>query len=39
MTTTLWRIPAYLAVVTVDGRAPFGRAAIDRLASAIRACG
>ena len=33
----LWRLPSYLAIITVDGRGPFGLAAIDRLASAIGA--
>jgi fructosamine-3-kinase len=35
----LWRIPSYLAIITVDGRGPEGRAAINRLASAITAYG
>jgi len=35
----LWRLPSYLAIITVDGRGPEGRAAIDRLASAISAYG
>jgi fructosamine-3-kinase len=32
----LWRLPAYLAVVAVDGDGPFGRQYLDRLAAAIR---
>jgi len=35
----LWRLPSYLAIITVDGRGPYGLAAIDRLASAITAYG
>ncbi|MGH3258900.1 MAG: hypothetical protein ACRDOU_26460 [Streptosporangiaceae bacterium] len=31
----LWRLPSYLAIITVDGRGPEGRAAIEKLASAI----
>lgn len=31
----LWRLPSYLAIITVDGRGPEGRAAIENLASAI----
>jgi hypothetical protein len=32
----LWRIPGYLAVVTVDGDKPFGRRMLARLAAAVR---
>jgi fructosamine-3-kinase len=32
----LWRLPAYLAVVAVDGPGPFGRRYLDRLATAVR---
>ena len=32
----LWRIPTYLAVITVDGNQPFGRRHLARLADAIR---
>lgn len=32
----LWRLPAYLAVVTVDGSGLFGRRYLDRLAAAVR---
>jgi fructosamine-3-kinase len=32
----LWRIFAYLAVVTVDGDKPFGRGILARLADAVR---
>ena len=32
----LWRLPAYLAVVAVDGPGPFGRRYLDRLAAAVR---
>jgi fructosamine-3-kinase len=35
----LWRLPSYLAIITVDGRGPEGRAAIKQLASAISAYG
>jgi fructosamine-3-kinase len=31
----LWRLPAYLAVVTVDGANPFGRRYLGRLAEAV----
>jgi fructosamine-3-kinase len=31
----LWRLPVYLAVISVDGHGPEGRVAINRLASAI----
>jgi fructosamine-3-kinase len=31
----LWRLPSYLAIITVDGRGPEGRAAIEQLARAI----
>ena len=31
----LWRIFAYLAVITVDGGSPFGRAFLTRLADAV----
>ena len=31
----LWRLPSYLAVITVDSRGPEGRAAIEQLARAI----
>lgn len=32
----LWRLPAYLAVIAVDGEGPFGRRYLDRLAAAVR---
>lgn len=32
----LWRLPAYLAVIAVDGHHDFGRRYLDRLAAAIR---
>jgi fructosamine-3-kinase len=32
----LWRLPAYLAVVAVDGPGPFGRRYLGRLAGAVR---
>ena len=32
----LWRLPAYLAVVAVDGAGLFGRRYLDRLAAAVR---
>ncbi len=32
----LWRLPAYLAVIAVDGDGPFGRRYLDRLAAAVR---
>ena len=32
----LWRLPAYLAVVAVDGSGLFGRRYLDRLAAAVR---
>ncbi|MET9023760.1 fructosamine kinase family protein [Actinopolymorpha sp. NPDC004070] len=32
----LWRVFAYLAVITVDGSSAFGRAFVDRLASSVR---
>jgi fructosamine-3-kinase len=32
----LWRLPAYLAVITVAGATPFGRTYLDRLSAAIR---
>jgi hypothetical protein len=35
----LWRLPSYLAIITVNGRGPEGRAAIKQLASAITAYG
>src|SRR5579862_5769062 len=31
----LWRLPSYLAIISVDGRGPEGRAATDKLARAI----
>jgi len=35
----LWRLPSYLAIITVDGRQPGGLAAITKLADAISAYG
>ena len=35
----LWRLPVYLAVISVDGHGPEGRVAINRLASAISTYG
>jgi fructosamine-3-kinase len=32
----LWRLPAYLAIVAVDGEGLFGRRYLDRLAAAVR---
>ncbi|MGH3173688.1 MAG: fructosamine kinase family protein [Streptosporangiaceae bacterium] len=32
----LWRLPAYLAVIAVDGDGPFGRRYLERLAAAVR---
>ena len=32
----LWRLPTYLAVITVDGNQPFGRHHTARLADAVR---
>jgi fructosamine-3-kinase len=32
----LWRLPAYLAVITVAGDTPFGHRYLDRLAAAVR---
>ena len=32
----LWRLPAYLAVVAVDGSGLFGRRYLDRVSGAIR---
>jgi fructosamine-3-kinase len=32
----LWRLPGYLAVVTVDGRSDFGRPFLDRIAAAVK---
>jgi fructosamine-3-kinase len=32
----LWRLPTYLAVITVDGNQPFGRQHLARLADAVR---
>jgi hypothetical protein len=32
----LWRLPTYLAVITVDGNQPFGRQHLARLAEAVR---
>jgi hypothetical protein len=34
--TELWRLATYLAVITIDGRKPFGRQYLARLADAIR---
>jgi hypothetical protein len=35
----LWRLPAYLAVIAVDGRSPFGRQCLTRLGEALRCYG
>jgi fructosamine-3-kinase len=35
----LWRLPAYLAVIAVDGDRPFGRSFIARLAAALTTLG
>ena len=35
----LWRLPSYLAIISVDGRQPEGLAVIKNLASAISAYG
>ena len=35
----LWRLPSYLAIITVDSHGPAGRVAIEQLASAISAYG
>jgi fructosamine-3-kinase len=35
----LWRLPSYLAIITVDGHGPEGHVAIEKLASAISAYG
>ncbi len=35
----LWRLPSYLAIITVDGRQPEGLAAIENLANAISTYG
>ena len=35
----LWRLPAYLAVIAVDGAGPFGRAFVGRLATALSGLG
>ncbi len=32
----LWRLPAYLAVIAVDGAGAFGRSFLPRLADAVR---
>ncbi len=32
----LWRLPTYLAVISVDGAGPFGRECLTRLAAAVR---
>lgn len=32
----LWRLPAYLAVIAVDGAHAFGRSFLPRLADAVR---